>query len=388
MQDFDLKSAKDIERKTYDYHWHGRIREGEICVVAGRPRGGKSTVVIDIVADYTRSKHHVILSAQEDSETRVQDRLIAAGADMDYVSISADGDHYNLPDDMGLLGLHITKNNVKLVVLDTAAQHLKPSITNDQAVRAALSPIHKLAEATGCTFLFVDHVTKHVSKTADPITAFRGNGLPGAARMAMFVGVNPENSAERVVAWVKDQYRELPKAMAFEAESFDVLDDDDKLIGQTMRLILTDDAVDIDPLAVLGGKASEESGAPRADKVAVASEWLTIYLSTGKKPVKQLRDDAAQSGLAWATIRRAADALEVEKSREGFGKGSAVSWALPLGHPALAEAEEGLEADGEVPADFIGPLLEGQTRLSGVEVLSDEDATLTDQDIANLLNGA
>lgn len=397
MNDFDLKDVSEIVLSEIKYHWHDRIPEGQIVTVAGRPSGGKSTVVCDIIADYSRNGHNVILSNQEDGESPIKARLLAAGVDITAnkpgvgrVKVIDQGNGYRFPDDIGLLGLHILTQGIKLCVFDAAAQHLIPTMSNDQGVRSALSPLAKLAEQTGCTMLFITHVTKHVSKNAYPLTAVGGSGggLPGASRMVFFVGVNPGDSGERACVWVKDQYRELPKALTFEAEAYTVLDEDSKVEANTVRLILTADDADIDPMGLLAGKAFEDSNSgPTSDKRAMAAEWLTIYLSTGKQPNKQLRDDAAKSGLAWATIRRAKDDVGIESYRVGFGKGSEVFWALPDGHPALVESEQGMGADGEaveVSSDFIGPLRENESRSLDTETAEDE--TLTDEDIAALLN--
>lgn len=395
--DFDITPASEIELKEIIYDWNDRIPRGMLTICAGRQGGGKSTVMSDIIAHYTRDLGvTAILSNQEDAETVQRARLEAAGADLSKVFTPAMG--YRFPEDVNLLALHIEKQDAKIAIFDSANQHLSVPVGNDQAVRQALTPLTKLAEQTGCAIVFVTHVVKHVAKSAHPLTAISGSGagLSAAARSVFFVGPNPDNLAERVCVWVKDQYRPMPLGIGFEIEVYDVEDEDTKVHQLSQRLIKTADDLDIDPLALLAGKAKDDGeGGPRADKRAVAAEWLTIYLSTGKQPNKQLRDDAAKAGLAWATIRRAADDLQIEKSRVGFSKNSAVYWALPMGHPALLEAEEGLEDDGSVAADFIGPLRDGQVRASGVVVeegeevvLSEEDeASLTDDDIAKLLGG-
>lgn len=337
----DEYRADDIELTELSYYWHDRIPEGQIVLLAGREGGGKSTIVSDIIAHVTRDLGaHAIISNQEDGESIVRARLEAAGADLKKVLHRPLGMGYVLPQDLSLLELHIVKNDVKVAVFDTAAQHLGVHMSNDQEVRRVLSPLARLAEETGCTMIFVTHVLKHVSKSSHPLAAIKG-ALTGACRQAMFVGPNPDNINERAVVFVKDQYRPLPPAMTFEVEQYIVEDAEQKIEAMTQRAILVSDDQDIDPMGVLSGKAKDDDGnGPRADKRAGAAEWITGYLSTGAKPAKELRDDAAKAGLSWATIRRGADDVGIEKYRQGFGKGSTVFWQLPDGHPALVSDED------------------------------------------------
>jgi hypothetical protein len=86
---------------------------------------------------------------------------------------------------------------------------------------------------------------------------------------------------------------------------------------------------------VLGysGKGGKNGAQPA--KKALAAEWLTKYLSVGPAPANDLREDAIQVAISWSTLRRAAKEVNVVKARHGFGKGSAIVWMLPDGHPAL-----------------------------------------------------
>ena len=386
----DLYAADDMERKKVEYVWHDRIPFGQIGIMAGRPGGGKSTIASDIAAHVTRDlKHGVLCSNQEDAESPVRARLQAAGADLSRVLIPSDG--YKFPDDIGLLTMHIVAHGIRLAVFDTAAQHLGCNMNNDQDVRRALSPLKKVAEMTNCAMLFVTHVTKHVSKNAYPLSAIGGSGgIAGAARYAFFVGPNPENINERCAVWVKDQYRAMPLGLSFEVEGYNILDEDDKITATTQRAILTADGVDLEPMALLQGKAKDDDGSgPTSDKRAGAAEWLTIYLSVGKQGATQVRDAAALAGISYATLKRSADDVGIEKYREGFGPGSKLYWQLPDGHPALISDDEVNEIEAVEPdattgrTDFLAPGF-----LDPPAITEDDEVTLTDEDMAQLLSGS
>lgn len=373
-QDFDVTRASDIVLTNVEYFWHDRIPFGQIVLCAGRQGGGKSTIVSDIAAHVTRDlKHGVLMSNQEDAASVVRARLQAAGADLDKVFVPPV--EYKFPADVNLLALHIAANGCKVAIFDTAAQHLACNMNNDQDVRTAMSPLAKLADATGCCIIFVTHVTKHVSKNAYPLSAIGGSGgITGAARSAFFVGPNPENITERAVVWVKDQYRPMPQGMTFEVEACTITDATGNVEANTQVCILTAEDVDIDPMSVLSGKArSDDGNGPTADKRAGAAEWLTVYLSTGKQGATEVQNDGRQAGHSWASIRRGAEDVGIEKYREGFGKGSKLFWALPDGHPSLV-TEQAIEDDTPTEEEVEA-------------ALAAEDIELTDDDVAKLLGG-
>lgn len=70
-----------------------------------------------------------------------------------------------------------------------------------------------------------------------------------------------------------------------------------------------------------------------AVELAAAAEWLTEYLTAGSRPIGTVREDAELAGLAWASVERAAKAIEVESRREQRRE----MWELPREHPALRE---------------------------------------------------
>jgi uncharacterized protein YuzE len=70
-----------------------------------------------------------------------------------------------------------------------------------------------------------------------------------------------------------------------------------------------------------------------AEELAVAAEWLTGYLSAGRRPLDDVREQAQERGLRWSAIERAARAIDVEKHDE---RGTTI-WALPREHPALRQ---------------------------------------------------
>ena len=73
-----------------------------------------------------------------------------------------------------------------------------------------------------------------------------------------------------------------------------------------------------------------------------AKEWLQSVLADGPLTSKEIKRQAMESGLKWATIRRAKDDLNIHARREGFGPGAAWHWRLPFP-----------QEDGDSPIDAI-----------------------------------
>ena len=106
------------------------------------------------------------------------------------------------------------------------------------------------------------------------------------------------------------------------------------------RLLLVNDHGDVDASQVIafngGGKASDASVA--GVKVAIAGEYLVGLLMFGARDAKEVGDEGKDAGFSFRTLQRAAEKAGVQRKRQGFGKGSKVTWALPDSHPALKVA--------------------------------------------------
>lgn len=341
---FDPKEvviAHDVKVEAIEYLYHDRVMVGGLTLIAGKPGQGKSMFTAHLAGEVSKGGDAVIFSNMEDVDSVTRGRLEAVGADLKKVYL----EHFRLPDELATLESEIRAKKAKLVIIDPIAAHLSVSIFNDQDVRKALSPLHKMAQRTKTAIVLVAHTVKHVSKSAHPQTAIGGSGggLVGAARLIYFVGPNPQDNDERVLAAVKDSYRPLSKSMVFEIEDYDIEDEDTgKHLLTVGKLVMVNDNSDITAISVVATDHGAEANTKQPEKRANAAEWLTEYLfkhfaEDRKAYVKQLREDAAQAGLSWATIRRAKDDIGVYDSREGFGKGSKVSWNLPDDHFLIEE---------------------------------------------------
>jgi putative DNA primase/helicase len=68
----------------------------------------------------------------------------------------------------------------------------------------------------------------------------------------------------------------------------------------------------------------------RKSVLDAAINWLWKMLSSGSKKATEVTQAAKNAGYTWATVRCAADALHMVKTREGFGPDGEWIWSLPL----------------------------------------------------------
>jgi len=335
-----MKRASQLEADEIRFVAPRMIPRGRITCVSGRPGEGKSTWAAALAATVSQTEA-VIFSNHEDHHTEdVKPRLEAAGAVIKRCFIPAEP--FVLPQDTGLLEKRIKQTGAALVVLDSAGQHLGPSMTNGQQIRKALTPLKAMVERTDCACVFIDHLIKRPSRTAHPLEALAGagSGLPAAARFVYVFGRNPNDGDERVLAPVKVNRIRAQFSFIYEMQDAATFTKDGKPM-EIGRLLLVNEYGDVDASEVIafngGGKASD--GGVAGVRVAIAGEYLVGVLMFGVRDAKEVADEGKDAGFSFRTLQRAAEQAGVQRKRQGFGKSSKVTWALPDSHPALKVAQ-------------------------------------------------
>jgi len=293
-----------------------------LTVVAGRPDQGKGLFAAHVAADASRRGINVLYSAAEDSHNLMtRPRLEVAGARLDKIHLW----RFQLPRQQDVLEEIVRKKQIGLIVIDPLAAHLGSAISrHSDNIREVLQPLTKLLEELDASCLIIEHALKRISHTAHPLNAIggSGSGLPAATRAAYVFGVNPADDDQRVLACVKCNVREMPKAIAFET------DVDETSVGEVPLLRFDSELQTFDPMALFHGYRHGRTGRP-PDKRAAAAEWLTNYLAAVGAPVAsgKVLEDAKQFGMALKTLRRAADDMAIVKNPKGGGRNC--TWDLP-----------------------------------------------------------
>lgn len=363
--------AEDVRPESVSWLWRERIPRGMISIIAGRPDQGKGLVSTLIAAEVSQTRlvdvqtgetrfGNVLYSAIEDSHgLMTRPRLEAAGANLDTVHLW----RFQIPAQLAELEAIVIDKSIDLVVIDPFAAHLSNGVSrHSDNIRNVLNPLSELLEATGAAMVIVEHVLKRVPQTGHPLQAIggSGSGVVAASRMAFLLGIDPADEDRRVLAAVKHNICEKPRALAFDIDTETIEE-----VGDVPMLVF-DSEVDFDAMRLVQTSQPGKVGRP-PDKRAAAAEWLTNYLhASGPIMAGKVIEDAKQYGMTTKTLRRAANDMGIVRTPPGGGRNC--TWELPDEILALLDPDH-------VPAS------------GNVDTPDDDVAELSDQDIAQLLGG-
>jgi hypothetical protein len=268
-------------------------------------------------------------------------RLDVAGADaskiLSLATVPDEDGHdrlLSIPEDLGLIERGIKRVGARLVVVDPLMAFLSGNANShrDQDVRRALAPLASLAERTGAAVLVVRHLNKATAN--NPL--YRGGGsigIIGAARMAFFVGKDPQDEDRRVLASTKNNLATQPTSLMFALEEAESGSVSVNWLGDT----------DMSAKDLLATPQDQE----HTDALSEAKEFLSDVLADGPVPFNDLIEGAEDAGIAEKTLRRAKERLGVDAYREGeAGKRGAGRWVwkLPIADLITREDEVGKPA--------------------------------------------
>ncbi|MGB3708963.1 AAA family ATPase, partial [Gordonia sp. (in: high G+C Gram-positive bacteria)] len=162
-----LGSAVNPKRiEWWEPYW---IALGALTLLAGREGLGKSTIAVHWAARETRAGRYVIYFHSEDSrEHTVVPRLLAAGADLNFVIFIDVQTEYTengtviLPYDLEALDQLILEYMVTFIVLDAATSAMSSTLSgkDDRQVRQYLEPLSQLAARHNIVILGLVHFGK------------------------------------------------------------------------------------------------------------------------------------------------------------------------------------------------------------------------------------
>jgi hypothetical protein len=351
--------------------WRGRIPEGAVTLVAGRPKLGKSLFGIWLAAQLSRgllegSYHEqpartLIIAAEDPPDPIVKGRLIAAAADQALVGTLATikaaktantapgGDlgglggldglgayarRITIPDEYALLEEIVVENAVALVVLDPINSFITAKVDahRDVEIRRVLDPLAALSARRKFASVAVVHLNRRTD--TDILNRITGSGgYGGSARSILTFGRHPENEDQRVVAaegnWQKQAQSdlfELREVIVFPTAASD---------EQTQPALVHVGGSELDSSDLIDQMA--EDGSALED----AREFLLGELIGGPVPVSALRRGAEANAISWRTVERAKKLLGVEARRisgAGAPRGAGRwEWFLEINDPEQSE---------------------------------------------------
>jgi len=321
--------------------WPARLPAGKVTVLDGDPGLGKSQITLDLVARLTTGRplpdgargdiagplNVLLLSAEDDPGDTIRPRLDAAGADVNRVDalthLGQDHRLPTIPDDLPVIRERVESWGVGLIVIDPLMAYLATGSKGtdahkDQDIRRALGPLALLAQETGAAVLVVRHLNK-AGGGGNPL--YRGGGsigIIGAARCGLLVASDPAGgTTRRVLAVTKSNLATLAPSLTYRVESAD----------NGSSHITWGGTCPLTAAQLLADAATVSGHGPRQE----AAAFLTELLKDGPRPADDVKAEAQQAGLNWATVRRAKDQIGVIVFKSGFGKDGRWLWAyVPL----------------------------------------------------------
>jgi hypothetical protein len=343
-----LRRAADIVAMQVFWLWGGRVAIGKLTIVAGEPGLGKSQLMCAIAAVVTTGDQWpggegtapigsvIILSAEDDAADTIKPRLEAARADVEKIFIvsavhQVDGKGrrgFNIQVDLELLEEAIKRiGDVRLVVIDPVSSYLgKVDSHRNAELRAVLEPLGEMAARLGVAIVAITHLNKAGGSSAN--SRFIGSiAFVAAARAAFIVARDPDDAERRLFLPTKNNLGPEGSGLGFRIGTVETP-------GGILAPMVMWDGVPVATTAseVLAG-GEQASGKSARDE---AEEFLRSILALGPMAVKEIMAEAEGAGLAWRTVRRAKDRLDIQKHKSGTG-----GWSWSRGKVATETPEDG-----------------------------------------------
>jgi hypothetical protein len=296
--------------RSVRWAWEGWVPLKAPTLLVGEPGQGKSTLLADLGARFTRGMVEgdlhgepcgvVVCSAEDAIEEVLVPRLMAAGADLSRVfteslagKLSETG--LSLPKDLEPLGYRIEEVGAKVLIIDPIVAYMAGTMDShkDQHVRRVLRPLAQMAEDLGIAIIVVMHLNK--SQTATALNRIGGSiGFVAAARSVLFLGTDPETDAahgERVLAHAKSNYSRLASSLTFRLVDGGNVEAEDASVLSVPRVEWLGES-DVSAADLIATAMSSEDGRTAREE---AVEWIYATLADGATPAVQMLSDGMKA---------------------------------------------------------------------------------------------
>jgi DNA polymerase len=328
--------AADEEIEDYEWIWPGRFALKKIGLIVGLPDEGKGLALSDIMARITRGApwpcgeghaplgNVILLSAEDDISDTIIPRLMAAGADLNRITIlkmmreAGQERMFSLVTDLHALRQKAVEvGNVKAIIIDPISAYLgigKVDSYRATDVRAVLSPLKELTSELRTLVLGIMHFNKKTDVTNVLLRISDSLAYGAASRHVYGIINDPDNHRKLFVKGKNNLAPAEQKTLAFSFDEREV--GISKTTGLPIRrpyIVWEPDPVDITASEAL--QAAAESNSP--GKRDNAKHFLTTLLSNGPMGSKEVLDAAKANGISFRTLYRAKDELAVEIRKDG-----------------------------------------------------------------------
>lgn len=363
-------TMSDVEEEETQWLWWPYVALGTVAIVDGDPGVGKTLLMTQLAASIslghplpdqqgvpclpTGGPAPTLLLSMEDSLTRtLKPRLVAAGADCTKIHVltswlDAQGQENAFTfEHLPFLDEAIQTYHPMLVVIDPVTAYMgRTDIHRANEVQALMGKLNRMAERSNCAIVCIRHPAKPGQHIAKVIHRGLGSvGFIGTARTALFAEEHPTNPAKVLLGQSKSNMARRGRTQLFTK---------DEGVFQWC-------GVSRISAEMMGG--SGRGPDPQASLEALF--WLEDTLKDGiPRPSEELRTDAEEEGIAFRTLRRAKQALQI-RSIKRAGEKDQWDWQLPsmsiISPPVSPPLHGPLEPHGPLgPYGPLGPIQQKQ----------------------------
>lgn len=321
-----------VSAQQTQWLWPGRIPFGYITLLVGRPGDGKSFFTVAFAAMISNGSAwpdgsgyaplgSVLFISLEDSAEMIRLRADAHHADASKLSLMCvlkrtgkDGDSteimFTLAHVAALEAAIIGIPDLRAIIIDPIGSVIggDTDAHRDNEVRSVLAPLAALANKYNVAMLVVAHRRKNGGSHADTL-ALGSIAFTGIARVVLHLSRDTENKSRRLLLPGKNNLAPEGHGLAF------------TIAGDPAHLQWEENPVTMNADEALAAELIEGQPGPEPQARTQAVEWLTEYLATGPKAVKEIQADAKAAGVSWGTLKRAKAGLPIKTYREQFGAG-------------------------------------------------------------------
>jgi len=315
---WNIKTSRLSDYESEENRWlrEPYIAQGTVSLIAGLGGKGKSFLSMAIAAAVTKGlplpddvahlppSNVLLKNAENHLKRMIRPRADIVGADLNRI-ILLDEEDARLTLTDGRIEQVIVQENIALAIIDPLQAHLPRGVSmkNAESIRPVFTHLARVAERTNCAILLVGHVNKGTGASSDRLLG--SADIYNSVLSVMVVGRTDKEQGISALVHHKSNMDELGASQAFRLSKyggFEWLGECDATAGDVLSE--NDSCGD-------GGII----GYGTESKLDIAKAIIQEYMDDESLSSNELFKIAAESGVSWATYRRARDDLGLTKKR-------------------------------------------------------------------------